>query len=108
VLEEFGLSRDDGSLEPGSPTTYRDRFYKLAFDAIERSLESRGPFVGSNVWAWGGHGRASRPLGQWRDGDTAYTGDPPQEPQGLNSIFDADASTLDVLRAHARALADDR
>lgn len=105
VLEEFGLSRDGGSLEPGSPTTYRDRFCQLVFDTIERDVQRGGPFIGSNVWSWGGHGRAARPDGQWRAGDTTYTGDPPQEPQGLNSIFDVDASTLARLRAHAHALA---
>ncbi len=104
VLEEFGLSRDAGSLEPGSPTTYRDRFYELVFDTIERSVESGGPFVGSNAWAWGGLGRAAHSDRQWQTGDTGYTGDPPQEPQGLNSIFDVDTSTLAILRAHARVL----
>jgi len=104
VLEEFGLPRDDASLEAGSPTTYRDRFYASLFERIERSTVAGRALVGSNLWTWGGLGRAQHPDAEWRDGDTHYTGDPPQEPQGLNSIFDVDTSTLDVLRAHARAL----
>ncbi len=104
VLEEFGLPRDGAALEPGSPTTHRDRYYASIFAQIERSTGAGGPLCGSNVWTWGGFGRAQHPDGKWQAGDTHYTGDPPQEPQGLNSIFDVDASTLDVLRAHARAL----
>ena len=36
----------------------------------------------------------------WRKGDP-FTGDPPQDPQGLNSIFDADTSTIRIIREHA-------
>lgn len=104
VLEEFGLPRDGASLQPGSPTTFRDRFYAALFEQIERSVGAGGPLCGSNVWTWGGVGRAQHPDAQWRGGDTHYTGDPPQEPQGLNSIFDVDATTLQLLRTHARAL----
>lgn len=104
VLEEFGLPRDGAALEPGSPTSLRDRLYASLFEQIERSTGARGPLRGSNVWSWGGLGRAQHGDGKWSDGDRHYTGDPPQEPQGLNSIFDVDATTLDVLRAHARAL----
>jgi len=104
VLEEFGLPRDGGALTPGAPTHYRDRLYALVFDRVERSSSVGGPLVGSNVWSWGGFGRAAHDDARWRDGDTSYTGDPPQEPQGLNSIFDADVSTLALLREHAKAL----
>jgi mannan endo-1,4-beta-mannosidase len=104
VLEEFGLPRDAGALKPGTPTQYRDRFYAFVFDRIEHSSRVGGPLVGSNVWSWGGFGRAAHDDANWRDGDTSYTGDPPQEPQGLNSIFDADTSTLALLREHAKAL----
>ena len=91
-------------LEPGSATTHRDRYYASIFEQVERSTRAGGPLCGSNFWTWGGLGRAQHSDGKWQSGDTHYTGDPPQEPQGLNSIFDADASTLDVLRAHAGAL----
>jgi mannan endo-1,4-beta-mannosidase len=36
----------------------------------------------------------------WRPGDP-FVGDPPQEPQGLNSIFVSDTSTMMIVRSHA-------
>ena len=36
----------------------------------------------------------------WRPGDD-FTGDPPQEPQGRNSVFATDASTLEILKTYA-------
>jgi mannan endo-1,4-beta-mannosidase len=104
VLEEFGLPRDAGDLEPGSPTTYRDRFLAFVFQRVEKESKTGGPLVGSNLWGWGGLGRAAHPNRAWQAGDSSYTGDPPQEPQGLNSVFDLDKSTLELLRAHARRL----
>ncbi|MEJ2400928.1 MAG: mannanase, partial [Xanthomonadales bacterium] len=105
VLEEFGLERDGGAFDPAAPTTLRDRFYGQVFDRIEHSLARGGPFAGSNFWTWGGYGRARHDDYLWRAGDTAWTGDPPQEAQGLNSVFDSDASTLSLLRRHAGTLA---
>ena len=36
----------------------------------------------------------------WKPGDD-FNGDPPQEAQGLYGIFDTDASTLEIIKAHA-------
>lgn len=104
VLEEFGLPRDGGVIAPVSATTYRDQFYRFVFDKIEASADAQGPLIGSNIWSWGGYGRAAHEDGRWRDGDIAYTGDPPQEPQGLNSVFSTDDTTLSVLKTHAEQL----
>jgi mannan endo-1,4-beta-mannosidase len=104
VAEEFGFPRDGGQYALTSPTTYRDRFYKLVFDAVEGSARARGPFAGTNFWAWGGEGRAQHPDFMMAPGDTDYTGDPPQEPQGRNSVFDGDLSTLDIIKRHATGL----
>ena len=41
-------------------------------------------------WAWGGEGRPRSPGGYWAAGDDVI-GDPPHEPQGWYSVFDADA-----------------
>ena len=49
-------------------------------------------------------GQGNRCAGSsWKMGDD-FTGDPPSEAQGANSIFDTDISTLEVLRRHATAL----
>lgn len=104
VLEEFGFVRDGGLYAPNMPTNYRDRFYAMVYGMVEDSLRSGGPFAGTNFWAWGGAGRAQHPDFMMTAGDKAYVGDPPQEPQGRNSVFDSDVSTLAVIRAHAAAL----
>jgi len=101
VAEEFGFPRDGGAYGPDVPATYRDRYYKLVFDAVEDSAAEGGAFAGTNFWGWGGAGRARHPDFGMRPGDTSYVGDPPQEPQGRNSVFDSDASTLGVIRNHA-------
>ncbi|MCG8441874.1 MAG: cellulase family glycosylhydrolase [Caulobacterales bacterium] len=105
IIEEFGLPRDEGANAPGSPATHRDRFLAYVFGRIEQDAAEDGPFAGSNIWSWGGYGRAAHADAVWREGDTSYVGDPPQEPQGRNSVFDVDASTLAILKGHADALA---
>ena len=35
----------------------------------------------------------------------SFVGDPPQEPQGLYCVFDSDASTIAIIRAHAEHMA---
>lgn len=104
VLEEFGLERDAGSFDPATTTTYRDDFYKLVYDEIERNSAAGGPLVGSNIWAWGGFGKAQHSDYRWRAGDGQFVGDPPQEEQGLNSVYADDTSTIDLMRRHAKSL----
>ncbi|HUW55951.1 MAG TPA: hypothetical protein VMZ92_04900 [Planctomycetota bacterium] len=83
VLEEFGLLRDDdhdgdGSEPPGSPTTERDTLFERYYDMLYASAAAGGPGAGSNFWT--------------------YSGDPPQEDNGLNSVWDPDdVSTLLVI-----------
>ncbi len=108
VLDEFGIPRDHHSFSPAAGTTYRDLFYARVFEHIHANAAAGGPFAGSNFWSWGGLGQASDPEeAVWRRGDQ-FTGDPPQEPQGRNSVFASDLSTLAVIEEFAgktRALA---
>lgn len=104
VLEEFGLERDDGRFDLDSSVMYRDAFLTEIFLEIENSVKQEQPLQGSNVWAWGGLGRAEHKDFIWRDGDSRFVGDPPQEAQGLNSIFSSDTSTLALIHKHAKAL----
>jgi mannan endo-1,4-beta-mannosidase len=104
VLEEFGVPRDGGAFSHESATSVRDRYFECVLDELYADAASGGPFAGSNFWAWGGLGRAKDPEeAVWRDGDD-YVGDPPQEPQGLNSVFSSDESTLALIAAHGQAM----
>jgi len=107
VIEEFGFPRDGGSFEPGAPTTFKDRFYGLIYEAVAGSARTGGPIAGSNFWAWGGEGRAQHGDHVFRPGDTSYMGDPPHEPQGWYSVLDSDASSHALIQAHSRAIAPD-
>jgi len=100
VVEEFGLDRD-GPPSVDRPTTCRDRYYSQLFAMIEESAGLGGSAAGSNFWIWGGEGRPPL-LGDAPDGVGA--GDMPQEPSGLNGVFDCDASTLRILAGHFAAL----
>ena len=103
VMEEFGLPRDSEKCKPGTPTTARDRYYKKILGLIYDSAAAGAPIAGTNVWAWAGEGRGQHPDDKWRPGDP-FVGDPPQEPQGLNSIYNTDTSTLAIFKAHAQKM----
>ncbi len=103
TLEEFGIGRDYEKTAIGSPTTIRDEYYKLVFKTVYDSAMAGAPIAGTNFWTWGGEGRASSADAVWKEGDP-FTGDPPQEPQGLNSVFDADQSTLDIIKEYAEKM----
>jgi mannan endo-1,4-beta-mannosidase len=104
VLDEFGIPRDRHSYSPEAGTVSRDLFYSRVFEHIQVNAAAGGPFAGSNFWAWGGYGRASDPEeAVWQRGD-AFTGDPPQEPQGRNSVFATDVTTLSILESFAAGM----
>lgn len=92
VIEEFGFPRDSMSIAYGSPTTLRDAYYKALFDRVnggDRAIN------GVNFWGWGGIPQPSHAT--WQKGDP-YSGDPAQEPQGLNSVFLSDTTTVALIR----------
>ncbi len=99
VIEEFGFPRDNEMLNPASAVTYRDMYFKLIFSAVEL----HNILSGSNFWSWGGFGSAQRADYWWEYGDP-FTGDPPQEPQGLNSVFVSDETTLEIIKDHAKRI----
>ena len=104
VFEEFGFPRDDIAYEPGTSTTYKDKFYGLIYAAVEDAIRHDTPVAGSNFWAWGGAGRALHSDYHMLRGETAYVGDPPHEPQGWYSVFNTDTSTQALIKAHAQHL----
>lgn len=100
VMEEFGIGRDSGYYALDIPTTIRDRYFTKIFAHMFDSAQAGSPMAGSNFWTWGGEGRTKNPDFMWKAGDP-FTGDPPQEPQGRNSVFDTDVSTLAIIKDHA-------
>lgn len=98
VVSEFGFPRNAESLSPNAKTEFRDKFYQAMFKNIIHSKEHKGKLAGFNFWAYGGFGKAN-PEHQykWQEGDD-YLGDPAQEPQGLNTVFSSDTSTLMLIK----------
>ena len=83
--------------DPAAGTTLRDQYYAALFGLMQQ----QPVIAGYNFWAFGG---AARPVpGQvfWKAGD-AYLGDPGGEEQGLNSVFDADKSTWEVVSKYLK------
>jgi len=103
VMEEFGFPRDSEFYEAGTPTTARDHYYKKILELVYDSAAVGAPIAGTNFWGWGGEGRPHHPDDKWIPGDP-FTGDPPQEPQGLNSIYNVDTTTLAILKSHAKEM----
>jgi mannan endo-1,4-beta-mannosidase len=103
VIEEFGLPRDGESFDPGTPTTYRDRYYQKVLSFIGNQTGGNSYIAGADFWAFGGTARPKKGQVYWKDGDP-YMGDPPMEEQGLNSIFDSDRSTWDVINIASRKI----
>lgn len=103
VVEEFGLPRDNGKFSRKTPVTYRNNYYHMIFDTLVTDVKKGSPLSGANFWAYGGEGRAHTSNYSWKAG-TDFTGDPPQEAQGLNSVFNTDTTTLDIVRKYAAEL----
>ena len=105
VMEEFGFVRDGEKYAPGTPTTARDEYYKFVFQLLKDAIQESKPLGGINFWGWGGEGRAQQKDAMWKPGDITYTADPYSEAQGLNSIFDTDKSTLQIIAQYAHEAA---
>lgn len=103
VIEEFGLPRDHHSFDVSSPTSLRDTFYGHIFSILEKHAATGGHIAGANFWAFGGSARPVKGQTFWKEGD-AYTGDPPMEEQGLNTVFDSDRSTWRAVRTLGKSL----
>jgi mannan endo-1,4-beta-mannosidase len=93
IIEEMGFPRDGHLYAPETPVTARDEYFDMLFSMIGGRYPS---LQGCNVWAFGGEGRASGGQYKWKPGDS-FVGDPPQEEQGLNTVFDTDETTLRLI-----------
>ena len=101
VLEEFGLPRDNHSFDPATTTTSRDKYFAAVFAEWQRSKNEGGCIAGVSFWAFGGSARPVKNQTFWMTGDD-FSGDPPQEEQGLNTVFDSDESTWKIIRSYSQ------
>ena len=88
VCEEFGFPRDGFSPERSATTVNRDAYYSHLFAKVGHEI------AGANFWGWSGSARPTHT--QWEKGDD-YAGDPAQEAQGLNGVYDDD-TTVDIVK----------
>lgn len=102
VIEEFGFPRDGRGYGLEIPTTCRDKYMENIFQQVVRHSHDNDVLAGCNFWAWGGFGRATPNHVYWQRGDE-YLGDPAQEEQGLNAVFDAD-STVPLIQQYTRQI----
>jgi mannan endo-1,4-beta-mannosidase len=100
VLEEFGLPRDHEQYAPGTPTLARDEYFRRMFAQVAESCRAGRALQAANFWAWAGEGRVTTQTVS----PVRFLGDPPCEPQGLNSVFDTDTGTLKVIAEANRKL----
>lgn len=100
VFEEFGLPRDAHGYSPTEPTTCRDAYYENAFRLVVEHCKNNDVLAGCNFWTFAGEGRPSNEI--WVKGDD-YLGDPPNEEQGLNSVFDTD-TTMPLIAKYSSKL----
>lgn len=99
VLEEFGISRDDESTDPASPTAMRDDYYEKMFHCVLDSCKAGGALQAANFWVWSGEGSLEA-LRQNRAGNTPF-----REPVDYNGVLSTDRTTLAVIRQHNAELA---
>jgi mannan endo-1,4-beta-mannosidase len=97
VIEEFGLPRDKHSFSISSTTGSRDQYYRFLLGEWKKNIQHNGVLNGINFWAVGGTFKPISGQVFWKPGDD-YMGDPPQEEQGINAVFNSDASTWKVIR----------
>lgn len=105
VIEEFGLPRDNHSYSLAAATTMRDKYYDVVLKSLWYSEKNNGIIAGCNFWAFGGAGRPSGKDIFWQKGDDIL-GDPPMEEQGLNSVFDSDATTWELINSFTQKIND--
>lgn len=97
VMSEFGFPREKESLSLNASIENRNTFYKAIFDRIIESEQNQGVLAGLNFWGFAGYAKTNSDTGKWKHGDD-FSADPPQEPQGLNSVFASDISTLELIK----------
>lgn len=97
VTSEFGFPRAKESNATYASVENRDYFYSAVINKVLNSCKAKKSLAGLNFWGFGGFGIPNPNHEKWEKGDD-FTGDPPQEPQGLNTVFASDFSTLNIIK----------
>lgn len=98
VIEEFGFHRDGHEFSPANTTYLRNKYYQHVFETgIKYKVK------GFNFWGYAGLPENYSSKLFMKKG-MAYSADPPQEEQGLYSVFENDSSTCRILRFYARKI----
>jgi mannan endo-1,4-beta-mannosidase len=105
VMSEFGFPREKESLSPKASVENRNKYYKAVFNKVIESYKNQDVLAGANFWGFAGFAKTNPENGKWQHGDD-FTADPPQEPQGLNSVFASDVSTLKLVKESNKTLFD--
>jgi len=96
TMEEFGLDRDSAATTPFTRVKSRDTYFRAILKIFADSSLANSPLAGVNVWAYGGHGLPD----SWENvmnNPGSFLGDPFGEPQGLNSVYVSDTTTMNIL-----------
>ncbi|NIK93594.1 beta-mannanase [Mangrovimonas sp. CR14] len=98
VLSEFGFPREGESTSKEANIDNRNVYYQVMIEQVVKNRALEGHLAGLNFWGFAGYGKANgNPNGKWLKGDD-FLADPPQEPQGLNSVFATDHSTIKMIK----------
>jgi len=96
VIEEFGLHRDGNSFHPTSTVSNRNKYYDFVF----KTGKANG-ISGYNFWGFAGIPENYNPKDFMQKG-MSYSADPPQEEQGLYSVFMGDSSTWKIIQSNIK------
>ena len=91
VIEEFGLHRDENSFSSKMSTENRDIYYKTIF-----TTGKINHVAGYNFWGFAGIS-SNENEDHFMQKGMPYSADPPQEEQGLYSVFESDTSTWKLI-----------
>jgi mannan endo-1,4-beta-mannosidase len=91
VIEEFGLHRDGNSFSPKATVSQRNKYYDFIFNTGNQLN-----VAGYNFWGFAGVPQNYN-MAHFMQKGMAYSADPPQEEQGLYSVFINDKSTWKIL-----------
>lgn len=103
VLEEFGYPRNQESLDKTASVDFRNEYYHAVFNRLEKAIVTQEPFVALNFWGYAGIAKNDPLDGKWKKG-LDFTTDPPQEPQGFNSVFSSDTSTMELIKKFSKKM----